>query len=529
MLYHLTRNPFDPPRADLRNPEDIIIVGRDHMEALENIISTFSESIGSKLIILRGDWGTGKTAIIKKAIYELKSRLGDTIYAIHFRIPREGIDYDEFLLRFFIELYDEAIKQGIDIAKELSEELNKLKGEMTSEEFRVDKNKILTCLHAVLDNICSQRSKLLIVIDQLENLKIPERNYEEFPVLLREFVDRLGAKCQIVIVLSAIIYKLKDMYDDDIWYRFIRAGTTIKDLHKISKEDTVELFKNLLTKYREPEYRDKCKPTDPFTIEAIYEIHKLANGGIPGRIYDLALTILSEASRRGIEVIDEVAVRYLAGEYDLRWVDAIERMPYTDIQTIMDKILNVARELLGITYVRTDIFDTHNITSFVNLKKELREDELRDLVNSWKRGANYLVYYRVDEQPKVSIVKVTEKLIRSDIIEHLHKVLELSHPKMMERPIPPINISVVLVTGGRITIQARHKAQGMEVAFGIKVREKIVDKTEPKSYGRLRILYEDIREAESVYGDIYSIPLEEAEKLKKELQAVLRSLGILLW
>ena len=532
-LYHLISNPFEPPTADRRKPEDIIIIGESHRDALDLITRSLQSTTESRLIILLGDWGAGKTAVIKRAIYELEQTLGEKLFAVNYRIPRRGIDFNEFVSQIAIEAYTEALRKSIAISNTIENTIKTwIKNLRELEEYSISRDEAIPILLNMLIEVVRQGRKLLIVIDQLENLQVPEKNYEEFPALLREIFDNVSKHGQVVIVLSAMTQRFLEIFEPsaDIWRRFVRAGVEMKNLGRLKKDETILLFKTLLEKYREPEYREKYreeKSLEPFTVKAIMEIWRLANG-IPGKIYDISCTIISNAARKGIERIDSTTVKYLSGEYRFEWIDAIERMPYIDIYTLVSKILEASRKLLDISYIQTDIITKENFQSFLRLRGDIRNEKtIENLINSWHRGANFLVYFQVNGRYKLSIVKVSEKMIRRDVIAYLHRALSLSIPIFMERPIAPIDTFIVLITGGRITSHASYEARGLEVAFGIKVREKIVDTTEPKSYGRIRALVEEIKELEEIYGDLYSVPSEELEKTRNEVQQVLRSLGIM--
>jgi len=523
-LYHLVANPFEPARAELRRPEDIVIVGEGHRKALDMITSLLLEHEYPYLVILQGDWGTGKTAIIKKAIYELNRRIGDKLLAIHFRIPRteEGIPLDEVVFYLVIELYKIAEKANITLDKYIKNTIESWeKQEEISEE---ERRKARDLLFEILKAALKQGKKVLIAIDQFENLKITKKNDENFLFLLREIFDEIGKHGQIVVVLSALTMRLREMYDTEVWGKFIRA-TRIAQVGYLTRGDVLILFRTLLEKFREPEFQGE--PLTPFTVEAIEEIWRLANR-TPGRIYDISSNILSMAARKGIEKIDGTIVRYLVGEYDFKWIDAIEKMPYMQLHELIRNLLEASRKLLDVIYIQTDVITSDNYSSFLRLKREIKDEESEELINCWRRGANFFIYYRADDRDKLCIVKVSEKLIRRDAIEYLHRALSLSTPIFMNKPIPPIDTSIVLITSGRITSQARYSARGLEVAFGVRVREKMIDTTEPRSYGRIRALVEEIDEIEKIHGDLYSAPEEDLLKVKEEAIKVLRFLGIVI-
>ena len=525
--YHLIDNPFQPPSAERRKPEDIIIVGDKHQEVLKAIIDVVSSN-HSHLIIVHGDWGTGKTALIKKAIYELESSLRDKLIATHFRLPRDGITFDELVFGLVKELYDSAynkasISEGIAKIikswKSLEEEGEKI----SLKEIRKAKDILFT----LLGDLVKQGKKVVIALDQFENLKVTKKNDEQFLNFLRDLFDEIGKQGQLVIILSVIAKKLRNMYDDEVWSKFI-GSTSIYGLEYLGRDDVILLFKTLLERYREPEFKEhyKNKPLAPFTTDAIEEIRRIANGNTRA-IFDIAARVLDRAVRKGsIGTIDSTLVKYLSGKYDFRWIDAIETLPYMELLELTRRILEYSRRLLDIIYFPTNIISRDNYSYFLRPKQQLNDEDLERLLDHLRKGSNFFVYHKSPKGDKLYIIKVSERLIRRDVVNNLHNALALSEPTFAESPIPPVNVSIILLTGGTISSQAIQAARGLEVAFGIKVKEKIIDTSEPESYGRLRSLVDRIEDLEEIYGDLDFAPEDELDEIGEELRESLKILGI---
>lgn len=150
--------------------------------------------------------------------------------ATHFRLPRDGITFDELVFGLVKELYDSAynkasISEGIAKIikswKSLEEEGEKI----SLKEIRKAKDILFT----LLGDLVKQGKKVVIALDQFENLKVTKKNDEQFLNFLRDLFDEIGKQGQLVIILSVIAKKLRNMYDDEVWSKFI-GSTSIYGL-----------------------------------------------------------------------------------------------------------------------------------------------------------------------------------------------------------------------------------------------------------------------------------------------------------
>ncbi len=132
--------------------------------------------------------------------------------ATHFRLPRDGITFDELVFGLVKELYDSAynkasISEGIAKIikswKSLEEEGEKI----SLKEIRKAKDILFT----LLGDLVKQGKKVVIALDQFENLKVTKKNDEQFLNFLRDLFDEIGKQGQLVIILSVIAKKLRNM------------------------------------------------------------------------------------------------------------------------------------------------------------------------------------------------------------------------------------------------------------------------------------------------------------------------------
>lgn len=531
----LREDPFVPVEAERRILEKgekwLIIEGDVYENIKETIKKTIEEIVknkGSKGLLLIGYWGSGKSAIIYRVYLDIiREQKG-----IVFNIVR--IEKDSTVEKLLLQMIKSHLETYSAYPKELSNLINDIKRYRLEDlEEKYNRSELYDSLIKLISFALANPNirGYVLVLDQFEHLWFPrDIDKDDLARYLRDIflkvLSNVGSKKGFVVILSM----LKQAYKEIVEPKRGLLRDYLPPLYvpdQLSLKDTKKIFEKLLSmaRYETDECikKSKINPYYPFTSEAIEEIHGRALG-IPGFIYSFASRCLMRALAHHVKEIDGITARRFIFDIDPEWIKATMETPYKPLYDCIETVLEWAKE-------NEELLDEIADYSAVEVEKigifkhiERLPDELKKA-----RGVfNFIIRYTIDEKRYLALVKVVERLVRKDLAEKIKKVLETTDISVEGVTLMPENIRVIVITGGSFSLTAKAYIKDIGLKKGYKVIARIIDPSNPVTYGRLKVLAQRIEYVNKYYPEtgIYELPSEIRDKLRSETLAILRILGI---
>jgi len=532
--FGLRLNPFDPVVAEERPPDLLVIVGDDYKKIQNIIKARFAQAVEMKtlnFVLLKGRRGTGKSAIIRDFLIN-KSQDAQKIY---FRLDRVA-NFTLTIVCFIKELLNqyENIKMKFaddNIIKDILEK--------DISEINYDLNTLIDKLMNLLLSFHNTKP-LVIVWDQIENLTLEEDEVKFFLNFIRNISDLLPKKLNvgILFIISTVPEKYNEIKNligaEEVFIRNLESGT-VETPTRLQLNDVFELFKVLLNKVRilNEEIKSKLKiyPYYPFTEDAIKAIYDLSDG-LPATIYEIAKRVLDEAAAYPaplIEVIDEKFVHDRILEISSEWYRALS-LPIVSLEDILDLLLEASKELELIRdYQRlTKSLDSYPyiIEAFGLTRGNIPPEEME--VISKKHIIDYIVIYERDGKYYLTMIRTAKITIRSDIAKAISALLRrIVEFRYGTAPIEKERLKYVLLTYGVISRTVRSILEQASITSAIPIEILEINTNSPYIYGRIRSVYERIKNLRNIYGKIKAIPLRSRLTLINDISDVLYVLGII--
>ncbi len=349
-IYGLRKNPFPHHGSFPVGDEDEetyanIFCGNSELKrAVEAKVSLLREGEGSSIVLVVGEYGAGKTHVLKYMEHMAQARFPGVIplyikrmevasmlelYRCIVRAMEQKLTRDFLVLlaaqahrappprvRSFPDM-ERALAhlmagdmaalrwiEGLDLSRE---ELDRME---VSES--LNSSSAVDALVVLVDLLWRfGRNKLLVLVDEFEETFVMSSRQDlvRFYSDLRQLLDKLPEGA--LLVLSATTIVLKDP-EKSLSLLNPALDSRISDsdrisLKRLSTREVVEMLKGYLRAFRTPEAKGLVSDSFPFTEEALIRIAELS-GGMPRNALKMASTCLSEALRRGVRSVDEVFV-----------------------------------------------------------------------------------------------------------------------------------------------------------------------------------------------------------------------------
>ncbi len=514
----LLYDPFAPLQAEERDESKLILVG-EHDKIYKTLLSTIGERIKSGTShgwIIIGDWGTGKTAILRKVYFELKK--DKSILCNYVRLP-VGTTLRRLLIAISESHCSEFLKEKLD-------ELRKLKS--VSDEDLPDESRLyLNTIELISENLKQEDVRgYVLLLDQIENLLDTEENIELIARYLRDMLRDVKKESgkPIFLVLSVLTRAYSKLQQ---YSTMLRDYPPRPLTGQLSLNECKELFKRLLAiaRLKEASKAVMSNPYYPFTDDGIEEIY-YKTGGRPGLLYQFATTCLMEAASIGVDRINGEFVRRTFMPVEPSWVDALSKPPLP-ISECLERILEYAQEngiILTYLNVRNFKVEDSQFRSILNIDDD-KLRKLQDIKNSTGL-IDFIVVYSEGEEIYMSIIKISEKILRADTARKLERLLKIAEPSIEDRILQPRNVKIIGLTGGLVTKNARNILRALRVSKGYEVWIRVIDFSQPHRYGRIRHIADRLEHLLDTYGDYSLIPESLQQDINVEVERILCDLKI---
>lgn len=515
-------DPFSPMEAERREKSALVLVG-PHVEVCRTIMNEIQESIGrniSKGCIITGGWGSGKSAILRKLYFDLEDN--NSALCTYIRLP-VGTTLQKFLMEI-IKHCSRHLQEG-EILQEVQELSDQPDEELpnSSELYNLMIEVIARSLRSNNEVKC-----YVLMLDQSENLIETEENLELVARYLRDIlIDVKNASGKSIFVVLSLLSRAYGKLQN---FREMLRDYLVTPLRQISLEDCKRLFKELLgiARLEEATKYITINPYYPFTDDGIEKIY-YRSGGSPGLIYNLASKCLSEAVTIGVDKIDGEFVKTVIMPIEPSWIEALSKPPIP-IRECLGKILECAQEL-EIIGSSLDLSNSSlENAEYLRTILGIEEEELKMLDEDIRRSKSlidFLVVNKKEGRDYMVLIKVSEKLLRSDTAKKIESLLKVAKPTIEGRELLPENVKVIGLSGGAISQQAKNHLKSLRISKGYRVLTRRIDLNRPELYGRIRALVERLEEIYDTYGDYSFIPSDIRDDLKNEIMSILSDLGII--
>jgi len=453
--YGLPFNPFPkgsfPVEDEYEKEYAKILVGSGEViKKIKDLIKSFEHGDNPPVVAVVGDYGFGKTHILKHIQYEVmeKISMGLPIFIkglqnpssfelykkiIEFIRNHYGDEFIENMARFLINNGNIKYIRRIwaDYAKALEHIVAGRRkamiwitgGKLNTDEMadlgiysNIDEDNAKNAIIALTKAIFyGKKARLIILIDELEGVFGHEsiEDLRKFYDDLRNLIDMLQREAMFILACPPSVLLGKQSFKQLHPALFDRIYESIIELKKLSEEEAIKLIENYIVTFRKSEVRSLYPPTYPFTEEAIREIYS-ASGGVPRRLIMIARGMLEVAAKKRLNEINLSFVRkVLSGE-------AVEEEPEDEELKLVEEAIKEAErekeaeeivkeyELRGIEVqiVRKLRESEDNSLAMSKLSREVgmpykiilrkcKELERKGVVTVRRRGSGYRVYLRV--------------------------------------------------------------------------------------------------------------------------------------
>ncbi|MGC9107204.1 MAG: hypothetical protein ACP5IE_03315 [Infirmifilum sp.] len=399
----LRYNPFRPDVGDRKKIPESFVYGRYNDIATE-ISETIKEAASKPIqfiYFLIGNFGTGKTVIVKSALNKL---LGGGDY----RIMRDDKDV--------------AILEGpcTAIYFRLPENLEEELGEDAS---LVDLINLATqrAYSKNFEEILRERRCLALALDQLEFAT--ESIVRGLARQLRELFDS-NRDYGVVLITTWTHGRGLDIRIDEVIADVKKYAGSTKDftLENLSKKDALEVVRSALKNAR-----GKCEVEDPyypFTEKVLMEIIDKIGGRTvnPRTLFTVLGNAIETIKRYGLDLTNNADEVYLLSLIlDLpyhKWIKEVENITSPPS---LDRVREGFYKLLEILYNSTDL-------SFIIIESDIMkepikdmlldetiktsEEELKSLLRTMSEAIDYIVYLE-KPSPRIDFVKITTRPTRA--------------------------------------------------------------------------------------------------------------------
>ncbi len=420
LLYHdvyLRGNPFEPAIADARPASDIVIEGTHYfryVSQLKSAIKAMNKSTKS-VVVIAGNIGSGKTAIIKRSLYDLGYDIKSEASHGKLMVNNKGI-----LVTYLRVPIDSTITSIVKVVAQLNKgtagnfkELAELVKKRVSDEAAIG---------------------YILILDQLERLRNPGEALNKLVPELRELYNMLGEEVGFMLILSTLrgVKGLSDAID--LFKKYIGTVHLI-NIRGLTQDEAKMMVRELLEHYRVPGIRVE-NPYYPFTEEGLdailQELYRTSERHDPRVIYEHLGRALSIAVSHGlVPLTRDRALMVLSrmGLLMIEWLNALN-IPYTNLKDALESCLRIARFLGSIEIggkrvsIEALITDARQMQSLFELKDEnKRETFIKDL----RRAVTYLLVLRdiSEQRPYIYFIKAS---VRPDkrLIESAKRAFELT-------------------------------------------------------------------------------------------------------
>ena len=453
--YGLPFNPFPkgsfPVEDEYEKEYAKILVGsKEVIRKIKDLIKSFEHGDNPPVVAVVGDYGFGKTHILKHIQYEVMEKIsvGLPIFIKGLQNPSSLELYKkmmEFIRNHYGDEFIEDMAKSLiknnaiehirrvwaDYAKALEHIVAGRKkamiwiigGRLGTEEManleiysNIEENNAKNAIIALAKAIFyGKNARLIVLIDELEGVFGHEsmEDLRRFYDNLRNLIDMLQREAMFVLACPPSVLLGKQSFRKLHPALFDRIYEAIIELKKLSEDEAIKLVEDYIMTFRKSEVRLLYSPTYPFTEDAIREIYS-ASGGVPRRLIMIARGMLEAAARKRLTEISLSFVRkILSGEEikeepedeELKLVE--EAIKETEREKEAEEIVK-EYELKGIEaqIVKKLRESEDNSLPMSKLSREVgmpyeiiyrkcKNLESRGVVTVKKRGSGYRVYLRV--------------------------------------------------------------------------------------------------------------------------------------
>jgi len=349
--YGLIMNPFPsggyfPLDSEYESTYAKIIVGkRDVVEKIQNFITDFLNESTVPVIFIVGDYGFGKTHLLKHIQYAVQEAAKNIfpVYIKNIGEPRiirlykavlDGI-YARLGLDFLASAAKNISKKAkkIEMIKRIFPDIAKIIPKISSKDHNAirwlfgekigndamrsigvireitDENAVDALIALIRLIYYGKNYRLLILVDELESIigGVDNDELRRFYEGIRTIIDKTLKEAQFVFTAPPAIITGKDSISflhPALYSRLFRSVIELKELDESSAKI---LIREYLAKFRKPNMQTVLDPLYPFTEDAIATIYKETRG-VPRRLLQLANVVLEEADKRNLREINAVFV-----------------------------------------------------------------------------------------------------------------------------------------------------------------------------------------------------------------------------
>lgn len=513
----LSCNPFKALYPEQLDPCKLVVVGRRHREALDSIVKTLIDpNEPSKLVILTGKWGVGKTAVSKRAICEAR-RHGVDVISIYVQPILPVLSYDALLLEAARRLYYTLVTElensdlkrlGVNSVSELVNNYEAI-GEYVKyccggtsddaiaecpacaggpyrkklEEYFLDKKKIIAAKNEFKDLVkyvtMRLRRPIYIIFDQFDELvkvdtDIRGQNLRDFLLTVKDVIHSLAElsrkirNAKVVFVKSIISSVFMGRYSRLLENSQIRLeqlfGGHFETLQLgpfESSDEVAELVARYLELNREC-ILDTALLVDKYALfdeEAMAALYKWSRG-LPREVLVLAEKVVDEAGKIG-------ARRPLRADFVAKV--AIKE----EIGSIGEHCIGKEAELLGKLVGAKDprgLLFTAIMELYQKLRNIYRDDEfVRNYILMWA-DKTYLFIAKANKdniKDNYAALVTLSKRVDKRVVKKMNRVLDEEIKSLGLDDYVPVRKLVMLLLEYKISSEAQNLIYKLQQEHGI--------------------------------------------------------------
>lgn len=496
----LLKNPFEPAIADERDPEELILKGTHYIEKMNKIkiaVEGINENTSHVQFVI-GPVGSGKTAVIKRALFELDYKLprghehevfqltvgrGEgrrKVIGVYLR-PQHEDSFKATVARALCSIYEHVTHSSVKNCTELSP----------------------SQLAGLVDEALSKAGAIgfFVVLDQLERVSDDVSKGIEF---VREIYN---AKRHGGLIVVSAVNRDDILRAVDVARRFIRSVDHI-ELEGLSRSEALNVLVYLLDYYRLPTCKEKVDDYYPFTREGLDILFDYLYSNrlrmSPGIIYEFLGEVLRSAVTHGLTPIGEREARLvlgLIGVVRLEWIDSLNMDPrlFRDAFTSFMQLLSlytwpIAIPDWGEVKVEGILFTPGKLLEILEYERDVNKNET--IKAKIRHAIDYAIVVRTPERMHVAyLIKVLRRATRT-LVEAVNDSLSsITGFKFRGRTIVPDNIVYRLVVLDELPRTVLEGLSELRLNLRINVANPLVIRSyDPKTYGALMYIYRVVME-----------------------------------